>query len=150
MKDLWVASAGMGYGHQCAVFPFRTLAHTGILNAGDTADISASERKRWKTYLRLYETFSRAKAIPLVGKHLFGMLGQSVHHFLGDHLEIGTGMRQKKHYNANEWLTDLLQNGRYAYMAWLGFLRERKLGMQHIPDVPTTGTFDKSDNPLQR
>lgn len=79
MSDLWVVAADMGYGHQRAVFPFRGLAYTGIVNAGNTTDVTDSERNRWRTYLRLYETFSRAKAIPVVGKVLFGMLDHMLH-----------------------------------------------------------------------
>ncbi len=65
-------------------------------------------------------------------------------------LEIGAGMRQEKPSYADEWLVDLLENGRFADMAWLGFLRARKLGTYHIRDVITTGTFQRSDNPLLR
>jgi hypothetical protein len=79
MTDLWVVAADMGYGHQRAVYPFREFAYTGIVNAGDTTDVTDSERNQWKTYLRLYETFSRAKAIPIIGKQLFGMLDQMLH-----------------------------------------------------------------------
>jgi hypothetical protein len=64
--------------------------------------------------------------------------------------EIGAGMRQEKPSLANEWLFDLLNNGRFADMAWLGFLRARKLGTYHILDVMRTGSFRRSDDPLHR
>ena len=64
--------------------------------------------------------------------------------------EIGAGMRQEKPDHANEWLIELLKNGRFADMAWLGFLRARKLGTYHILDVLETGTFERSDHPLAR
>lgn len=69
-----MVSADMGYGHQRAVWPFRDVAHGGIIAAGDNEHASTRERALWKRYLRIYETFSRAKGIPLVGKQLFGLL----------------------------------------------------------------------------
>ncbi len=74
MDPVWVVSADMGYGHQRAVWPFRDVAHGGIIAAGDNEHASTRERALWKRYLRIYETFSRAKGIPLVGKQLFGLL----------------------------------------------------------------------------
>ncbi|MCX6140956.1 MAG: hypothetical protein NTX15_09040, partial [Candidatus Kapabacteria bacterium] len=65
-------------------------------------------------------------------------------------LEIGAGMRQDKPDFANDWVFDLLNSGRFADMAWLGFLRARKLGYHNILDVVRTGSFSRSDNPLQR
>ncbi len=64
--------------------------------------------------------------------------------------EVGAGMRQEKPDHANEWLVELLKNGRFADMAWLGFLRARKLGYHHIMDVLKTGSFERSDHPLLR
>ena len=65
-------------------------------------------------------------------------------------LEIGAGMRQEKPDYASEWLFELLKTGRFADMAWLGFLRARKLGYYHILDVIRSGSFTRSDSPLQR
>lgn len=78
-EALWVVSADMGYGHQRAAWPFRNDARGGIIRAGDTESTSAAERKQWHRYLRLYEAFSRAKSVPLVGKQLFGMLDSLLH-----------------------------------------------------------------------
>lgn len=75
----WVVSADMGYGHQRAAFPFRHLANEGIVAAGDNDHASPAERKLWRRYLRLYERFSRAKDVPLVGKRLFGLLDRMLH-----------------------------------------------------------------------
>ncbi len=44
----------------------------------------------------------------------------------------------------------MLANGRFADMAWLGFLRARKLGTYHIRDVMRDGRFTRSDHPLER
>jgi len=64
--------------------------------------------------------------------------------------EVGSGMRQENPNHATEWMFDLMANGRFADMAWLGFLRARKMGTYHIQDVIDQGTFTKSDNPLHR
>ena len=64
--------------------------------------------------------------------------------------EVGSAMRQEKPAYASEWLFELLSNGRFADMAWLGFLRARKMGTYHIQDVIDHGTFTRSDNPLHR
>ncbi|MBL0321899.1 MAG: hypothetical protein IPP80_05900 [Ignavibacteria bacterium] len=76
---LWVVSADMGYGHMRAAFPFRGMADGGVIPAGDNELAAESERKLWRRYLRLYEVFSRAKGVPLVGKQLFGMLDSLLH-----------------------------------------------------------------------
>lgn len=65
-------------------------------------------------------------------------------------LDIGAGMRQEKPDYAGEWLFDLLDNGKFADMAWLGFLRARKLGVHHINDVIDTGSYERSNDPLRR
>ena len=59
-------------------------------------------------------------------------------------------MRQEKPEFANDWLYSLLDNGKFADMAWLGFLRARKLGVYHMRDVLAGGDFERSDNPLKR
>lgn len=79
MEAIWVVSADMGYGHQRAAWPFRAFARNGILAAGDNDHATPSERVLWRRYLRLYEAFSRAKGIPLVGKQLFGLLDRLLH-----------------------------------------------------------------------
>lgn len=65
-------------------------------------------------------------------------------------LEVGAGMRQENPDHAGEWLFYMLNNSKFADMAWLGFLRARKLGLYHILDVLSTGNFNRSDHPLQR
>ncbi|HLP28571.1 MAG TPA: hypothetical protein VK147_08025 [Candidatus Didemnitutus sp.] len=76
---VWVVSADMGYGHMRAAFPFRGVADGGVIAAGDNELAAESERKLWRRYLRLYEVFSRAKGVPLVGKQLFGVLDSLLH-----------------------------------------------------------------------
>lgn len=77
--DPFVFTADMGYGHQRAVRPFRAIAHGGIIAAGDNDLATPSERRLWRRYLRLYEGFSRARSIPVVGKRLFAVLDRLLH-----------------------------------------------------------------------
>ncbi|HCN05987.1 MAG TPA: hypothetical protein DIS79_10230 [Bacteroidetes bacterium] len=77
--DPFVITADMGYGHQRAVRPFRAIAHGGIIAAGDNDLATPSERRLWRRYLRLYEGFSRARSIPVVGKRLFAVLDRLLH-----------------------------------------------------------------------
>lgn len=79
IDKIWVVSADMGYGHMRAAFPFRGIADGGVIPAGDNELAAESERRLWRRYLRLYEVFSRAKSVPLVGKQLFGMLDSLLH-----------------------------------------------------------------------
>jgi len=78
-EKLWVVSADMGYGHMRAVDPFRGQADGGVIAAGDNSLAEAGERKLWRRYLRLYESFSRAKGLPVIGKQLFGLLDSMLH-----------------------------------------------------------------------
>ena len=75
----WVVSADMGYGHQRAVFPLKEIAEGGLITAGKNDGSSEKGKKSWKRLLDLYESFSRARGIPLVGKPIFGMLDAMMH-----------------------------------------------------------------------
>ena len=75
----WVVSADMGYGHQRAVFPLRSIAHEGLITAGKNDSSSEKEKKQWSRLLNVYESFSRARGIPLIGKPIFGLLDTLMH-----------------------------------------------------------------------
>lgn len=75
----WVVSADMGYGHQRAVFPLHGIAEEGLITVGKNDNSSPKERKQWKRLLRVYETFSRARGIPVIGKPIFAMLDAMMH-----------------------------------------------------------------------
>jgi hypothetical protein len=72
--QFWVITAEMGYGHQRAVEPFRTVANGGVVDIGKSESSSAIERRLWKRLLYLYTFISRVKKIPLVGEKLFSIL----------------------------------------------------------------------------
>jgi hypothetical protein len=65
-------------------------------------------------------------------------------------LEIGAGTKQEKPAFASQWIDEWLKNGTFADMAWMGFLRARKLGYYHACDVIDHGNFERSNHPLLR
>ncbi len=75
----WIVSADMGYGHQRAVFPLNGIAEEGLITVGKNDNSSPKEKKQWKRLLDVYETFSRARGIPVVGKPIFAMLDALMH-----------------------------------------------------------------------
>jgi hypothetical protein len=70
----WVVAADMGYGHQRAVYPLRTIAEGGIITVGRNDAASRPEKRLWSRMLMAYEGISRARSIPVVGKPIFGIL----------------------------------------------------------------------------
>ncbi len=64
--------------------------------------------------------------------------------------EIQAGFKQKEPEYADEWLFDLLHQGRLAEAAWAGFLKARKLGTYKIMEVLATGNVTESVSPLER
>jgi hypothetical protein len=64
----------MGFGHKRAVYPLREIAEGGIISVGENDAASSTEKKLWRRLLRMYESFSRAWSIPLVGRYIFGIL----------------------------------------------------------------------------
>jgi len=75
----WVVSADMGYGHQRAVFPLKEIAEGGLITVGKNDGSSEKEKKSWKRILDLYETFSRVRGVPMVGKPIFAMFDTMMH-----------------------------------------------------------------------
>ncbi len=65
-------------------------------------------------------------------------------------LEIQSGIDQKDPEYANEWLWDLLNEGRLAESAWDGFLKARKYGTYKIVEILRTGTMLRESSPLKR
>ncbi len=73
-KLAWVISADMGYGHKRAVYPLHDIAEGGIISVGEDDAASRMEKKLWRRLLWIYESFSRAWSIPVVGRYIFGIL----------------------------------------------------------------------------
>lgn len=67
----WLISADMGYGHQRAIYPLKSLAVNGeVLNANTSRLATSSEKRLWRHMLSSYELMSRASKFPLVGKYI--------------------------------------------------------------------------------
>ncbi|MGE4489394.1 MAG: hypothetical protein AB7E95_07625 [Kiritimatiellales bacterium] len=72
----WVVSADMGLGHQRATSPLAGIAEEGVITAGDASVCSPKEKKLWEKTRRAYEFLSRVRAVPIIGKPLFGALDE--------------------------------------------------------------------------
>jgi len=70
----WVVSADMGYGHHRAVYPLRGIAEGEVITVGVNDATSPKERRLWRRTLGIYDLFSRARSIPVIGKPVFGIL----------------------------------------------------------------------------
>ncbi|MBU1146206.1 hypothetical protein KKD80_01525 [Patescibacteria group bacterium] len=68
----WVVTVDMGYGHQRAAFPLKSLAYGGkIINASNYAGMPRADRKTWRESKKFYEFMSRFKRVPLFGEAAF-------------------------------------------------------------------------------
>jgi hypothetical protein len=75
----WIVSADMGYGHQRAVYPLKDIAEGGLITVGKNDGSSEKEKKAWRRLLDVYESFSRVRGVPLIGKPIFGMFDTMMH-----------------------------------------------------------------------
>lgn len=64
----------MGYGHQRAAYPLRSLSGGEIITINDYPGIPATERDYWIKSLRSYERVSRLKNIPILGDWVFSIM----------------------------------------------------------------------------
>jgi hypothetical protein len=64
--------------------------------------------------------------------------------------EIQAGLHQHDPEFADEWVYELLEQGRFAEAAWDGFLKARKYGTYKIIELLKTGTMTRENNPLKR
>ena len=64
--------------------------------------------------------------------------------------EIHAGIPQEDPRYTDQWLFDLLNEGRLAEAAWSGFLKARKCGTYKILDILKTGTMQSDPSPLKR
>ena len=68
-KKSWVVAVDMGYGHQRAAYPLRSLAlGKEIVNANHYAGIPARDKKIWREGQKAYEFMSRFKRVPVIGE----------------------------------------------------------------------------------
>ena len=64
--------------------------------------------------------------------------------------EIQAGIPQAEPRYANEWIFELLDQGRFAEASWSGFLKARKYGTYKIHELIATGTMTRQGDPLTR
>jgi hypothetical protein len=64
--------------------------------------------------------------------------------------EINAGLPQEDPELAEEWIFELLHEGRFAGAAWDGFLKARKYGVYKIEELLTTGKTTPDPSPLKR
>lgn len=65
----WIVSVDMGYGHQRAAYPLKNLAYKNeIITANTYRGIPHRDRKIWRESRKFYESMSRFKKVPLIGK----------------------------------------------------------------------------------
>jgi hypothetical protein len=65
-------------------------------------------------------------------------------------LEIQAGVPQDDPAYTDQWLYDLLREGRLADSGWDGFLKARKFGTYKIIEILGTGTMARETSPLKR
>lgn len=80
----YVVTVDMGYGHQRAADPLHTFAalppsitlpgKSAIISANTYPGVPAADRRRWEGGRGIYETISRMKKLPVIGKPIFGIL----------------------------------------------------------------------------
>lgn len=73
-KKAWVISADMGYGHDRAAHGIEELAYGKVITANNYKGIPDRDRKMWLQTRTVYETISRLKPIPILGKMLFNAM----------------------------------------------------------------------------
>jgi hypothetical protein len=71
MKQAWIVTVDMGYGHQRAAYPFADIAYERILNANSDKNNTWREQRMWRRFQMAYEGISRLRSVPFVGEPLW-------------------------------------------------------------------------------
>ncbi|MFH1089204.1 MAG: hypothetical protein V1716_02155 [Candidatus Uhrbacteria bacterium] len=69
-----VIDVNMGYGHSRAAFALRDLSGGEVISANTYIGIPKEDKKLWSSSRELYETISRLKPVPMIGKFLFDVM----------------------------------------------------------------------------
>lgn len=72
-QKAWVVTVDMGYGHQRAAYPLKTIAQGEIITANNYRGIPDKDKKIWEGSRAFYEFISRFKRIPLIGEVAFNI-----------------------------------------------------------------------------
>ena len=83
-RKAYVVTVDMGYGHQRAAYPLQDIATApscipistqhNVINANSYVGIPKLDKARWEGGRKLYETVSRMKKLPIVGKPIFDFM----------------------------------------------------------------------------
>ena len=74
MKNAWVVSVNMGYGHQRTAYPLKYLAFENkIINANDYKGLPERDTNIWESTRKFYEFISNFERIPLLGNFIFSI-----------------------------------------------------------------------------
>jgi hypothetical protein len=92
-------------------------------------------------------SFYAGLGIPIIMTPPIGSQGRFNRQWL---YEIHAAVAEKDPDYTHQWLFELLNDGRFADMAWSGFLKARKLGTAKIKQVLETGQLTGSNSPLER
>ena len=75
----YIISANMGYGHQRAAYALKGLVQDRIIAANDDPIVPDSDKAVWERARRFYETVTRLKEVPFVGRFTFDMYNKLQH-----------------------------------------------------------------------
>lgn len=70
-EKAWVVTVDMGYGHQRAAYPLKSLAQGQIISANKYQGIPEKDKKIWQESRVFYEFISRFKMVPFIGNKVF-------------------------------------------------------------------------------
>src|SRR5208337_1312348 len=65
---VWLVTVNMGYGHQRASYPLRSIAYKGIITANDYPGMPQSDKDVFTSLETNYNNLSRFKNFPVIGK----------------------------------------------------------------------------------
>ena len=75
----YIISVDMGYGHQRAAYPLRGLVADRIITANNDPIVPDSDKALWERARMFYETVSRLKEVPVVGRLTFDIYDKLQH-----------------------------------------------------------------------
>jgi hypothetical protein len=74
-----IISVDMGYGHQRAAYPLKDLVPDRIITANNDPIVPDSDTFLWERARMFYETVSRLKEVPIVGRFTFNVYDKLQH-----------------------------------------------------------------------
>ena len=70
-QKAWVVTVDMGYGHQRAAYPLKSIAYGKIISANGYKGIPEKDKNIWVNSRVFYEFISRFKMVPFIGEKAF-------------------------------------------------------------------------------